>query len=181
MRGVRPWGRNYIRICMRMHTQRRAAQQGAAWLVVLVVLAVGLAAYGGYRWSKRLQARAVAAAELGRLEDFDAKLAPILRRWGDAYRLAVSSPRIAVSQHIAVMQAAVRDLDELPRVQCVSDQRADVRRVLQTSVDGMLAFVQQDIGARALIDQVEVEAGPVASAMRSAKADCAKALQAKAE
>lgn len=162
-------------MCTSVQTGRK--QRGAAWLVVLVVLAVGLGGYAAWRAYKKGEARKVAAAELQALNDADAKIGAILLRWGDAYRLAVSSPRITVPAHIAVMQAAVRDLDAVPALACLAPARAEVRRVLALSVEGTVAFVRQDIGARDLVDQVETDAGPAADALRKAKTDCAKPLE----
>lgn len=162
-------------MCTSVQTGRK--QRGAAWLVVLVALAVGLGGYAAWRAYKKGEARKVAAAELQVLNEVDAKIALVLRVWGDGYRLAVSSPRIAVPVHIASMQATVRELDALPAVPCLATARAEVRRVLMASIDGMVAFVRQDVAAGQMINQVEADSGPAADALLKAKSDCAKALE----
>jgi hypothetical protein len=166
-------------VIMKIEMGRRSMQGGAAWLTVLVGLVIGLAAYGGWRYQQKVAARALAAAELRALEDFDKRLAVILRQWGDAYQLAVSSPRIAVPVHIAAIQATARELDALPDILCVAKARAGVRHIIQGSIDGLLAFVRQDAAARDLIASLDVEAGPAAEELKNAKAACAASLRAR--
>lgn len=70
-----------------------------------------------------------------------AALVGIYRRWIDAEKLALSTPRIALAGPIATMQALARDAEGVRVPACMADAKAALGSITAKSASALLSFM----------------------------------------
>lgn len=104
------------------------------------------------------QARKAQAAERDLLAQTLKKYDDLLVRWGDAERLAESSPRMNLAMPVAALQALRREAEQLPTPPCLVTGKTELVTAMGASVDGYIAFMQNlaSLGARFASDHAAI-------------------------
>lgn len=76
-----------------------------------------------------------------------AALMEIYRRWIDAERLAGATGRIALATPVAALQALQREAESVRVPACVASAKANLTKLIATSVDVHIRFMHKDDGS----------------------------------
>lgn len=119
-----------------------------AVLATAVVLALGYLGWNAYKKSEARaeQVQAVAVA--------NTQLEKAVKRWSDAMSLAASTPRVGLAGPIAALQSIRLEVQEMAVPKCLHESRGFLVTGMNAGLEGMLAFMRQDVPKYEMDDYV---------------------------
>jgi hypothetical protein len=91
--------------------------------------------------------------------DYAGAIQPLAREWDDANKVANATPRSALAQQIANLQAVRRKVQDIPTPACGIELQAHLVKAMDATIDGYVAFLGQkgDPTVKAFFDTARTE------------------------
>lgn len=182
---------------MNRNTYKRG-QTGRALLLSLVLIAVLIGAGWYHKRSTRMEALAAAAAASAaeaaqrarEQAEVERRLAEARReadalraalsavddltaRWEDAFKIASSTSRIALSAPVATLQGLRREAEKLTVPPCLDVGKPRLVAAMDSTVDGFVTFMRNDLKLGGVLSNLEFEKAATAmKEFRDARKAC---------
>lgn len=129
-----------------MKTQRTRGISTVAIIGLVLVLAIFYTGWTAYQKKQSREAHAAAvAASIASMDKARAQ-------WLDTMRLAVSTPRIGLAGPVGSLQTQRQNVQELPVPWCLAPNKEHLLSGMNEALEGMLAFMRNDMGKFELED-----------------------------
>lgn len=123
--------------------------RGISTLAVIVLVAAIAIGYTGWNSYQKSQARAAHEAAVAAA---NTKMDNARAQWIDALRLATNTPRIGLAGPMGSLQAIRQGVQQLEVPECLAQNKQHLIKGMNEAMDGMLAFMRNDLGKYELED-----------------------------
>lgn len=123
--------------------------RGISTLTVIVLIAVVAIGYTGWNSYQKGQVRAAHEAAVAAA---NTRMDNARAQWIDALRLATNTPRIGLAGPIGSLQAIRQGVQQLEVPSCLAQNKQHLISGMNEALEGMLAFMRNDLGKYELED-----------------------------
>jgi len=128
---------------------KRTCIRGISSLGVIVLIFAIAGGYVGWSYYQKKQSQAAHEAAVATA---NSAMDKSKAQWMDALRLATSTPRIGLAGPMGTLQAIRQGVRQLEVPECLAQNKQHLITGMNEAMDGMLAFMRNDMGKYELDD-----------------------------